>query len=84
MMDLQRWWKTDSSDEKSHLLGVRITEAENERLEELRQLLRLRSGSEVVRFALQVVECVCTGRRFAAQSADEVVADVQECLRSEP
>ncbi len=83
-MDLHRWWKADGTGEKSRLLGVRITDEENERLEQLRQHLRLRSGSEVVRFALQVVECVCSGRRFAAECADDVVANVEECLGTKP
>ena len=82
--DMHRWWKAESSGEKNHLLGVRITAEECEHLEQLRQRLRLRSGSEVVRFALQVVECACSGRRFAAESADEVVANVEECLGTKP
>ena len=65
------------------MLGVRLSDAEEERLEELRQMLRLRSGSEVVRFALQVVECVCNGKRIDADSADEVKANVLDCLGSD-
>jgi hypothetical protein len=65
------------------MLGVRLTQDEEERLEQLRQQLRLRSFAEVVRFALQVLECVCNGSRIEADSADEVVANVKSCLPSE-
>ena len=80
MTQLRHWWKVDTTGQKSHMIGVRVTEQESERLEELRQLLRLRSSSEVVRFALQVVECICIGNQVAAESADEVVAKVESCL----
>ena len=80
MNSVRQWWKGKSDHQKSRLLGVRVTDAEEERLEELRQMLRLRSHSEVMRFALQVVECVCSGSTIHADSADEVVAAVKSCL----
>ena len=83
MNSVRQWWKVQRGGEKTRMLGVRLSDAEEERLEELRRMLRLRSGSEVVRFALQVVECVCNGKRIDADSADEVVANVAQCLGSE-
>ena len=80
MTQLSQWWKADAIGQKSHIVGIRVTEEEAQRLEELRQLLRLRSSSEVVRFALQVVECICRGTPMAADSADELVANVESCL----
>jgi len=83
MTQPRQWWKADTSGQKSHIVGVRVTEQESERLEELRQLLRLRSSSEVVRFALQVVECICRGNTVTADSADDIVANVENCLQAE-
>ncbi len=80
--DVTRWWQASTTGGRKHMVGVRVTETEEVRLEELRRMLRLRSSSEVVRFALQVVECACAGRRLSAESADQVVASVEECLRT--
>ena len=82
MKTLRRWWHGESRGEKAHTVALRVTEEECDRIEELRRELRLRSASEVVRFALQVVECACQGRRIEAQSADEVVAMVEDCLNT--
>lgn len=74
------WWKSDPPGERSHVVGMRLSDEEAHRIEQLRRLLRMRSASEVLRFALQVVECACSDRPIQAESADEVVAKVEACL----
>ncbi len=79
----RRWWNTHIGGDRTHMVGVRVSKEEDDRLEELRRLLRLRSSSEVLRFALQVVECACAGNPINAQSPDALVGCVEECLQSD-
>ena len=80
MSGFHYWWKSDPPGERSHVVGMRLSDEEAHRIEQLRRLLRMRSASEVLRFALQVVECACADQPIQAQSADEVVAKVEAYL----
>lgn len=74
-----RTW-LNAGETRRNIVAFKFTDAEEQRLEELRKSLRMKSRADVVRLAIMLLELAVEGQEIEAHSPDDLIAYIESLV----